>query len=264
MAQLDTADRQERSETIELKKTRLREKLTKLKSEMAKLEAVEKQLLATPDQQISLTDPDSRSMATSGRGSGVVGYNVQTAVDTESHLIVAHEVSNVGSDRSQLTNMAKAAKEAMGTETLEAVADRGYFNGEEIKTCVDAGVTVTSPKPMTSWAKAEGRFGKEDFVYLAEGNVYRCPAGEKLTYRFTSEEHGLELHRYWTNACRNCSLKSRCTPSPQRRVKACPRYSKRLRDRCGRQHGHADRGVHEAGQDRPQGRSGCPLNIFSN
>ena len=195
LAQLDTADRQEPSETIELKKTRLKEKLTKLKSEMAKLEAIEKQVLAAPDQQISLTDPDSRSMATSGRGSGVVGYNVQTAVDIENHLIVAHEVSNVGSDRSQLASTAKAAKEAIGTETLEAVADRGYFNGEEIKRCDDAGITVTLPKPMTSWAKANGRFGKEDFVYLAAENVYRCPAGEKLTYRFTSEEHGLELSR---------------------------------------------------------------------
>jgi transposase len=126
-------------------------------------------------EQISLTDPDSRSMATSSRGSGVVGYNVQTAVVTENHLIVAHEVSNVGSDRSQLTNMGKAAKEAIGTETLEAVADRGYFNGEEIKTCIDAGITVTLPKPMTSSANAEGRFGKEDFVYLADENVYRCP-----------------------------------------------------------------------------------------
>jgi transposase len=124
-------------------------------------------------------------------------------------------VSNVGSDRSQLANTAKAAKEAIGTETLEAIADRGYFNGDEIKTCDDAGITVTLPKPMTSWAKANGRFGKEDFVYLAAENVYRCPAGEKLTYRFTSEEHGLKLHRYWTNACRTCSLKSRCTPGPQ-------------------------------------------------
>src|SRR5215471_2297559 len=102
--------------------------------------------------------------------------------------------------------------------TLEAVADRGYFSGEEIRACVEADVTVTLPKPMTSRAKANGRFGKEDFVYLAEENVYRCPAGEKLTYRFTSEEHGLKLHRYWTNACRNCALKSRCTPSPLRRI----------------------------------------------
>jgi hypothetical protein len=111
---------------------------------MAKLEAIEKQVLATPGQQISLTDPDSRSMATSGRGSGVVGCNVQTAVDTENHLIVAHEVSNVGSDRSQLAHTAKA----IGAETLEAVADRGYFDGEEIKMCADAGITVTLPKPL--------------------------------------------------------------------------------------------------------------------
>jgi hypothetical protein len=216
LAQLDTADRQEPSETIELKKTRLKEKLTKLKSEMTKLEAIEKQVLGAPDQQTSLTDPDSRSMATSGRGSGVVGYNVQTAVDTGNHPIVAHEVSNVGSDRSQLASTAKAAKRAIGTETPEAVADRGYFNGD--KTCDDAGITVTLPKPMTSSAKADGRFGKDDFVYLAAENVYRCPAGEKLTYRFTSEEHGQKLHRYFTNACWSCSLKSRCTPGPQLRI----------------------------------------------
>jgi hypothetical protein len=126
LAQLDTADRQEPSEAIELKKTHLEEKLEKLKSEMQKLEAIDKQVLASPDKQISLTDPDCRSMATSGRGSGVVGYNVQIAVDTEHHLIVHHEVTNVGSDRSQLASTATAAKEVLGVDTLEAVADRGY------------------------------------------------------------------------------------------------------------------------------------------
>jgi transposase len=174
LAQLDTADRQEPSESIELKKTHLKEKLEKLKSEMQKLEAVEQQVLASPDKQISLTDPDSRSMATSGRGSGVVGYNVQIAVDTEHHLIVHHEVTNVGSDRSQLASTATAAKEVLGVETLEAVADRGYFNGEEIKACDDAGITVTLPKPMTSGAKSAGRFGKQDFVYKPEDDVYLC------------------------------------------------------------------------------------------
>ena len=192
LAQLDTADRQDPSEIVTLKTMRYKEKLEKLKSEMAKLAAIEKQVLASPDKQVSFTDPDSRSMATSGRGSGIVGYNVQTAVDTENHLIVAHEVTNVGSDRSQLANTAQAAKEALQVEKLEAVADRGYFNGEEIKACEDAGVTVTLPKPMTSGAKAEGRFGKQDFVYLAEEDVYRCPAGEQLTYRMEGVSAGCD------------------------------------------------------------------------
>jgi transposase len=218
LAQLDTADRQEPSEVVILKKMRYKEKLEKLQSEMAKLAAIEKQVLASPDKQVSFTDPDSRSMATSGRGSGVVGYNVQTAVDTENHLIVAHEVTNVGSDRSQLANTAQAAKEALQVEKLEAVADRGYFNGEEIKACEDAGVTVTLPKPMTSGAKAEGRFGKQDFVYLAEEDVYRCPAGERLTYRMTTVENGQRMRRYWTSACRACPLKAKCTKGPERRI----------------------------------------------
>src|SRR5262245_11861110 len=166
LSQLDTADRQDPSETLTLKKVRIKEKLEKLQSEMAKLAAIENQVLASPDQQISLTDPDSRSMATSGRGSGVVGYNVQVAVDPENHLIITHEVTNTGSDRSQLSHMAKAAKAALHVDKLEAVADRGYFNGEEILACDEAGITVTLPKPMTSSAKADGRFGKQDFVYL--------------------------------------------------------------------------------------------------
>ena len=158
-------------------------------------------MLASPDQQISLTDPDSRSMATSGRGSGVVGYNVQVAVDTEHHLIVTHEVTNIGSDRAQLANVAKQAKAVLQAEKLEAVADRGYFNSPEILACDEAGITVTLPKPMTSGAKSDGRFGKQDFVYLAEEDVYRCPAGERLTYRYTNEEDGKTLRRYWTTAC---------------------------------------------------------------
>jgi hypothetical protein len=196
----------------------LKEKLEKIKEEMAKLDDYEKRMLASPDQQISLTDPDSRSMATSGRGSGVVGYNVQVAVDTENHLIVTHEVTNTGSDRSQLAKIAKEAKAVLQTETLEAVADRGYFNGEEILACDEAGITVTLPKPMTSGAKAEGRFGKQDFRYNAEKDVYICPANEMLKYYYTNLEKGQTLRRYWTNACRTCELKALCTPSPQRRI----------------------------------------------
>ena len=148
----------------------------------------------------------------------LVGYNVQVAVDTENHLIVTHEVTNVGSDRSQLATVAKDAKAALQTEKLEAVADRGYFNGEEILACEEAGITVTLPKPMTSNAKAEGRFGKQDFRYVAEEDVYICPAGERLTYHYTNEENGLVLRRYWTNACQSCALKPSCTTAKERRI----------------------------------------------
>ena len=218
LAQLDTADRQEPTEALAIKTTHLKEKLAKLESEMKRLTAYEAQMLASPDQQISLTDPDSRSMATSGRGSGVVGYNVQVAVDTEHHLIVTHEVTNSGSDRSQLANVAKQAKAVLQSEKLEAVADRGYFNSPEILACEEAGITVTLPKPMTSGAKSQGRFGKQDFVYLADEDVYRCPAGKRLTFRYTNEEDGKIMHRYWTTACPGCPLKAQCTTGPERRI----------------------------------------------
>ena len=224
MGQLDTADRrtatgEEPSETVLLTKTRLKEKLAKLEDEVKRLKAIETQVLASLDQQISLTDPDCRSMATSGRGSGMVAYNVQSAVDTEHHLIVAHEVTNVGTDRAQLATMAQAAKAALHSDNLDVVADRGYFKGEEILACDQACVTVTLPKPQTSGAKAKGRFGKPDFVYLASEDVYRCPAGEKLQHRYTSDEDGLQMRSYWTNACASCAIKSQCTPGRERRVK---------------------------------------------
>ena len=218
LAQLDTADRQEPSEELAAKTDHLKEKLLKLESEMERLAAMEKMMLASPDQQISLTDPDSRSMATSGRGSGVVGYNVQVAVDTDHHLIIAHEVTNTGSDRAQLTNIASQAKDVLGVDKLEAVADRGYYSGEEILACDKAGIEVTLPKPMTSGLEARGRFGKQDFVYLGDEDVYRCPAGEKLNYHYTNEEDGQQLRRYWTNVCRDCALKPRCTTGKERRI----------------------------------------------
>jgi transposase/macrodomain Ter protein organizer (MatP/YcbG family) len=218
LSQLDTADLQEPSEALAAKTAHLTEKLAKLASEMERLKAIEKTMLASPDQQISLTDPDSRSMATSGRGSGVVGYNVQVAVDTEHHLIVTHEVTNIGSDRSQLAKVALQAKDVLGADHLDVVADRGYFNSPEILACERADITVTLPKPMTSGAKSDGRFGKQDFVYLPTEDVYRCPAGEKLTYRYTNEEDGKTLRRYWTTACTHCPLKARCTTGPERRI----------------------------------------------
>src|SRR5579859_3353711 len=218
LSQLDTADRQEPSEALVTKTARLKEKLTKLGEEMQRLDGLEARMLAAPDQQISLTDPDPRSMATSGRGSGVVGYNVQVAVDTEHHLIVMHEVTNVGTDRSQLAHVAKETKAVLEANTLDVVADRGYFSSEEILACEEAGITVTLPKPMTSNSKAEGRFGKQDFRYVAEEDTYICPAGERLTYHYTNEENGLVLRRYWTNACQSCAIKQSCTTGKERRV----------------------------------------------
>jgi uncharacterized small protein (DUF1192 family) len=220
MSQLETADRQAAAgaDVPAAKVTRLKEKIAKLREEITRLNAIDVELQASPDKQISLTDPDARSMATSGKDTGIVGYNVQAAVDTEHHLIVAHEVTNVGNDRHQLTTMAKQAREALGAETLEAVADRGYYEGSEIKACEDAGITVMLPKPLPSRAKAEGRFGKQDFVYDATDDVYRCPAGERLTYRYSWEEHGKQMHRYWTSLCGKCSLKAQCTPGRQRRI----------------------------------------------
>ena len=143
---------------------------------------------------------------------------MQVAVDTKHHLIVSHEVTNTGSDRSQLANMASQAKDVLGADHLDAIADRGYYNSPEILACEQADITVTLPKPMTSGAKSDGRFGKQDFVYLATEDVYRCPAGEKLTYRYTSEEDGKALRRYWTTACSSCPIKARCTTGPQRRI----------------------------------------------
>ena len=218
LAALDTAD-QEDAATTPGKPGKLKEKIAALKKRMEQLKEIDALVQATPDKQISLTDPDARSMATSGRGTGVVGYNVQTAVDAQHHLIVAHEVTNVGSDRGQLATMAKQAQTAMGRQDLEVVADRGYYKGEEILACQSAGMTPLVPKPLTSGSKAEGRFGKQDFDYVADDDTYRCPAGERLTSRFTSVEDGMNLYVYWTTACQSCPIKARCTTSKVRRIK---------------------------------------------
>ena len=218
LAQLDSADRQEPSLARTTKTDRLQDKIATLKEEMRRLEELEVEMLSIPDQQVSLTDPDARSMATSGRGSGMVGYNVQAAVDTKHHLIVAHEVTNVGTDRAQLSAMAKQTKAALETDRLDVVADRGYFSSLEILACDEANITVTLPKPMTSGSKAKGRFGKQDFIYLAEDDAYLCPAGVRLVYHYTNQERGLTLRRYWTTACRRCAIVDRCTTAKERRI----------------------------------------------
>jgi transposase len=216
MAALETADRHE-GEQAQAKSVRLKEKIAALRQQMQAFRDLEPVVQAVPDQQLSLTDPDARSMATSGKGTGMVGYNVQAAVDAKHHLIVAHEVTNVGNDRAQLSTMAGQAREAMGVEALDVLADRGYFSGEEILACGPLGVTPYVPKPLTSGAKARGRFGKQDFVYNPQDDTYRCPAGESLTWRFTSVEEGMNIHVYWTTKCADCPLNARCTSSKQPR-----------------------------------------------
>ena len=218
LAAMDTADRTQ-PDVAEAKTSRLKDKIAKLKQQMQDLKAMEERLRVAPDGQVSLTDPDARSMATSGRGTGIVGYNVQTAVDDKHHLIVAHEVTNVGHDRAALATMAEQARDATGKEDLDVVADRGYFSGEEILACEQAGITAYVPKPLTSNSKADGRFGKQDFVYVAEKNEYRCPAGQSLIYRYTNLEAGLTTHAYWSSHCQRCSIKSQCTKLSFRRVR---------------------------------------------
>lgn len=215
LGELDTADRQEPA-TKQVRSARLNDKIAAMKSQMAALKEIEAKLEATGETQISLTDPDARSMMT--RGSGIVGYNVQTAVDTKHHLIVEHEVTNIGSDRDQLSGMAKKARTAIGASGLTVIADRGYFNGPEILACKQAGIGAMVPATKTSNAKAEGRFDKGDFVYDRQKNEFRCPAGQSLIWRFTSDEKGLTYHRYWSSNCKGCPLKEQCTPSQARRV----------------------------------------------
>jgi len=214
---LETADRTQPAE-IGAKTERLREKIKTLREQMRRMDAMREELKRQPDEQLSQTDPDARSMISQAKGTGVVGYNVQAAVDARHHLIVAHQVTNVGTDRAALTKMAIAARQAMNKRRLQALADRGYYNAREIKACTEAGITPLVPKPMTSNAKAEGRFSKADFIYLAKDDTYQCPAGQRAIYRMTTVEKGLTLHRYWPSACPRCPLKARCTPGDYRRV----------------------------------------------
>jgi transposase len=217
LSQLETADRH--GDAVPAAKVeRLNSKIEKLKEEIVRLNEINDQMMSSQDKQISLTDPDARSMATSGKDTGIVGYNVQAAVDTKHHLIVAHEVTNIGTDRHQLAVMAELTREELGSETLDVVADRGYYEGDNIKACEDADIAVTLPRPQTSGSKAEGRFGKQDFVYVAADDVYRCPAGEQLTYSYQSVERGKTIRRYWTNACKACALKAECTTGLERRI----------------------------------------------
>ncbi|KUO67923.1 MAG: transposase [Alphaproteobacteria bacterium BRH_c36] len=215
---LDVADLQE-GPGAEEKISRLRDKIAAMRARLAELKEIEQQVHEAPDQQISLTDPDSRAMATNMRGASVVGYNVQAAVDTEHHLIVTHEVTNVVVDRTLLAPMAAKAKDVLRCETLDALADCGYYSGEQLLACEMIGVKPFVPKPRTSNARAAGRFDKEDFDYISEKDAYRCPAGELLPFRMTSMQDNQAFRIYWSSNCADCQLKSHCTPSKERRVR---------------------------------------------
>jgi transposase len=217
MTELDRADR-EPALVTEARVEHIKEKVETVKKQMRQLKQIGRQMSQAPDGQISLTDPDARSMATSGRGTGIVGYNVQTAVDTKHHMIVAHEVTNVGHDREQLSSMARQARNAVGKDKLTVFADRGYFKGEEILDCEQAGIKTLVPKPQTSNNQAKGQFDKRDFHYIPNRNEYRCPAGQRAVWRFTTVENGLTHHKYWSSACPRCLIKAQCTSGDYRRI----------------------------------------------
>ena len=216
-SQLDHSDSQDKSESDT--PDQFQDKITKLKAEMSRLKKLETRMLEHPDKQVSFTVPDSRSMM-SGGGKGMVGYNTQAAVDCENHLIVAHEVTNIGNDRNQLSSMAKKAQQVIGSENLRVIADRGYYKGEEILACDEAGITTYVPKVLTSGSKKHGRFSKQDFQYLVDTNEYLCPAKQRLPWHYIVKEDGRDMHCYWNRAaCKNCSIKSQCTPAKERRIK---------------------------------------------
>jgi transposase len=219
LAALDRADRQD-SDIAEARTERITEKIAGLRRQMQALKAMEQQVQAAPDRQVSLTDPDARSMATSGRGTGMVGYNVQTAVDAEHHLIVAHEVTNLGHDRTQLEPMAVKAQAATGCEQITALADRGYFNGDQVLACEGTGVLPCIPKTDTSSAAQRGFFTRHDFVFDAQSDHYTCPAGEKLTRSRPrpNRQDDMDEYRHLT-ACFTCALKPKCTPDKLKRFK---------------------------------------------
>ena len=213
---LDTADRQEPA-IAQARTERLQDKIEALKTQMRELKEVEVKLNETPDKQISLTDPDARSMKS--RGNGIVGYNVQTAVDAKHHLIVAHEVTNVGTDRDQLTSMAIQARDAMGTQELTAIADRGYFKSEEILASHEAGINVYVAKTRNFECCGRWPIWPEPISFMMPSVTNTAVLPEKhLIWRFETIEHGLKLHRYWSSNCKTCSMKMQCTPGEQRRI----------------------------------------------
>ena len=217
LAKLDAVDKEE-PEIAEVTATELKKKIASMEAKMDELQGYQAEVEAHPDKQVSVTDPDSRSMKKAGGGS-TVGYNVQTAVDSKHHLIAAHEVTNASSDRSQLSSMAGKASEALDAKDLMVLADPGYYKGEEIVDCYESGITALVPKVDTSGKRGKGQYTRSAFIYDAKEDEYVCPARERLRYRCTTEDKGKQLRVYWTNQCGSCALKAKCTSGKERRIK---------------------------------------------
>lgn len=211
---LDEMERgDEEGKDTEISAAELKQKIEKLKERKGRYEELLKELRASGQSQVSLTDPESRAMALTPRGE--VSYNVQTAVDRKYHLIVEQDVTNEGLDNHQLFSMAQKAQQMLDQNELQVVTDMGYYNHEELKRCEEAGITTYVSKPLVSKNTARGLFGKEKFVYEADGDGYRCPAKERLDFRFETQEGDKKFRYYWTNACPGCALKAQCTTDPR-------------------------------------------------
>jgi transposase len=217
LAKLDAVDAEE-PEIREVSAKELQKKIASMEAKMAELKARQTEVETHPDQQVSTTDEDARSMMKAGGGS-VVGYNVQTAVDEKHHLIVTHEVTNATTDRQQLDKMGKRAKKALNTKALTVVADAGYYEGQAIAECYAADITALVPKTDTTDRKAKGKYTKADFRFDAKNDEYVCPAGERLTYRFDSVESGKTLKVYMRYGCSSCALQKHCTTATAKRLK---------------------------------------------
>ncbi len=214
LKQLDDSDK---ADEKVIDGTPIKEKIAWLQKRHAELKALEAEVNNHPEKQLSTVDPDARLMKTQGMTRSVC-YNVQTAVDTRHHLIIAHEVTNKP-DRGQLCQIAKAVQIALGTQAVTVIADKGYYSGPDIKDTQDAGMTALVPKGDTSGSEKKGIFNRSLFKYDADKDIYICPADEALPYRFSSVENGLTVKRYWVDAptCRACELKPQCSSSKQSR-----------------------------------------------
>ena len=188
----------------------LAEKIAALSEKRGRYQAMLAQLDRTGEDQISLTDPDSRAMAAHTKVG--VGYNIQVAVDAKNKLIVEQAVTNQVVDMGLLTETSEPAREILGVETIDVVADRGYFKIEDIEACEQAGCVPHVAKPQRGSSVREGLFRKDEFRYDAGLDAYVCPAGKLLTPIRRGRMRDLERTDYGNpKACRACQLRPRCT-----------------------------------------------------